>query len=86
MKSIYNHLVKWGEDNPDSILLDYNKGYSVSDVLYEVDAISKSLEYIPDYFIGIYLSSPADIIFLYFWKYSLSRRIDDSKIHYCDDL
>ena len=65
MKSIYNHLVKWGEDNPDFILLDYNKGYSISDVLYEIDAISKSLEHIADYFIGIYLSSPIDIIFLY---------------------
>ena len=65
MRSIYNQLVHWKEENPDFIFLDYKKSYSISDVLHEVDAISKSLEYISDSFIGIYLTSSSDIIFLY---------------------
>ena len=65
MKSIYKQLLHWGEENPDFIFLDYKKSYSISDVLHEVNSISKSLEYISDSFIGIYLTSPTDIIFLY---------------------
>ena len=56
MKSIYNHLVQWQANDPDFIFLSYNKSYTISDVLYEVDAISKSLEYISSDFIGIYLN------------------------------
>ena len=65
MKSIYNHLVDWGEVDPDFIFLNYDKSYTISDVIYQVDTISKSLEYIPDSYIGIHVNSSMDIIFLY---------------------
>ena len=57
MKSIYNHLVDWGEVDPDFIFLNYDKSYTISDVIYQVDTISKSLEYIPDSYIGIHINS-----------------------------
>ena len=65
MKSIYNHLADWGESNPDFIFLNYDKSYTISDVIYQVDAISKSLEYIPDNYIGIHINSSINTIFLY---------------------
>ncbi len=65
MKSIYNHLVDWNNSDPDFIFLNHNKSYTISDVLYEVDSISKSLEYIADNFVGIHINSSIDTIFLY---------------------
>ena len=65
MKSIYNHLVDWEASSPDFIFLNHDQSYTVSDVLYQVDAISKSLGYIPGNYIGIHVDSSIDIIFLY---------------------
>ena len=65
MKSIYNHLVDWNNSNSDFIFLNHNKNYTISEVLYEVDSIAKSLDYIEDNFIGIHINSSIDTIFLY---------------------
>ena len=65
MKSIYNHLVDWGISDPDFIFLNYNKSYTINDVLYQVETLSKPLKYIPDDYIGIHINSSIDTIFLY---------------------
>lgn len=65
MKSIYNYLVDWEKSDPNFIFLNYNKKYTVSDTLYQIDSIAKSLEYIPDNFIAIHVDSSIDTIFLY---------------------
>ena len=44
MKSIYNHLVDWGASDPDFIFLNYHKSYTINDVLYQVETLSKPLK------------------------------------------
>lgn len=65
MKSIYNILLEWGEKNPQFEFIDYKKKYTINNILCEIESISKSLKYIPDSNIGIYLKSPSDIMLIY---------------------
>jgi len=65
MKSIYDLLIQWNDSNPDFIFLKHEKSHSISDVLFEVEAISKSLSFISSQHIGIRLSSKLDFILLY---------------------
>ena len=76
MKSIYDLLIKWNDSNPDFIFLKYEKSHSISDVLFEVEAISKSLSFIPSQHIGIRLSSKLDFILLLFPKIKTLSLID----------
>ena len=44
MKSVYKLLIEWGDSDPDFKFIHYKKSYSISDVINEVEAISKSLK------------------------------------------
>ena len=65
MKSVYKLLIEWGDSDPDFKFIHYKKSYSISNLINEVEAISKSLKYIPDAKIGILVKSKLDFILLY---------------------
>ena len=43
MKSIYDILVDWHDTDPEFIFLKYKKSYTLNDIIYEVESLSKSL-------------------------------------------
>ena len=65
MKSIYDLLIQWNNSNSDFIFLKDRKSYSISDVIFEVETISKSLSFMSNEHIGIHLGSKLDFILLY---------------------
>tara|TARA_Y100001934_G_C12322191_1_gene760631 strand:- start:469 stop:1773 length:1305 start_codon:yes stop_codon:yes gene_type:complete len=65
MKSIYDLLFDWYKSNPDFEFINYQKSYSLQDIVYEVEAVSKSLKYIPSDHIGILIKSKLDFIVVY---------------------
>ena len=65
MKSIYDLLVKWHNNDPNFNFLEYKRSYTLNDVLYEVESLSKSLSFISSHHIGIHISSKLDFILLY---------------------
>jgi len=65
MKSIYDLLIEWHEVNPHFKFLRYKKSYSLDDIIFEVEAISKSLLFVSSQHIGIYVKSKLDFILLY---------------------
>ena len=65
MKSIYDLLFDWYKSNPDFEFINYDKSYSIQDIVYEVEAISKSLKYIPSDYVGILIKSKLDFIIVY---------------------
>jgi len=65
MKSIYDLLFDWCEVDPDFEFIKYDKSYSIQDIIYEVEAISKSLKYIPSRHVGILIKSKFDFIIVY---------------------
>ena len=65
MKSIYDLLIEWHESNPNFKFLRYKKSYSLNDIIFEVEAISKSLLFVSSQHIGIYVKSKLDFILLY---------------------
>ena len=65
MKSIYDILVDWHDTDPEFIFLKYKKSYTLNDIIYEVESLSKSLSYIPSDHVGIHISSKLDFILLY---------------------
>ncbi len=66
MKSIYDLLIEWHESNPNFKFLRYKKSYSLNDIIFEVEAISKSLLFVSSQHIGIYVKSKLDFIFIQF--------------------
>ena len=68
MKSIYDILVDWHHKDPDFNFLEYKRSYTLNDVIYEVESLSKSLSYISSSHIGIHISSKLDFI-LYNLRY-----------------
>ena len=65
MKSVYDILVDWHDRDPEFIFLEYKRSYTLNDVIYEVESLSKSLSYISSSHIGIHISSKLDFILLY---------------------
>ena len=64
MKSIYDLLIEWYDSNPDFKFLRYKKSYSLNDIVFEVEAISKSLLFISSQHIGVHVKSELDFILL----------------------
>ena len=65
MLSIYNKLLSLANKDPNFEIIKHKKNYSISDLLNEIRSISKSLKYIQDNFIALYLSDPFDFIIVY---------------------
>ena len=65
MKSIYDHLLEWNNISPDYSFIHYKSSFKLNDVLHEINSISTFLREIPSQYIGIYMESSIDAIFLY---------------------
>ena len=65
MKSIYDYLLEWNHIKSDYPFIYYKRFFKLNDVIHEINSIATFLREIPSQYIGIYMESSIDAIFIY---------------------
>ena len=65
MKSIYDYLLEWNNIKSNYSFIHNKRYFKLQDVVHEIDSIATFLREIPSQYIGIYLGSSIDAIFIY---------------------